>query len=203
MEDSEELTMMKRAMYFVAVIAMVMRTAGAWSVNRHGGRAAFVRKDASNNNEKKKNELKINIAKKEGASYLRVADTLDYPKRKKNMVGASHQRMADTFKTANKNAADEIESSADFEELQKAKELSAFDVDGIIIEGTSAKYLGTEWKRLSPSDESRNDRSIRAGNDEDKEKMIEDWRGDGKKRDDKMNAASRDGIDLDLSLIHI
>ena len=43
-------------MWIVAVIAM-MRTAGAWSVERHGGRAAFVRKDASNNNEKKKNEI--------------------------------------------------------------------------------------------------------------------------------------------------
>ena len=52
---------MKSAMCIVAVIAM-MRTAGAWSIERRGGRAAFVRKDASNNNEKKKNKLKINIA---------------------------------------------------------------------------------------------------------------------------------------------
>ena len=58
---------MKSAMCIVAVIAMMMRTAEAWSVERRGGRAAFVRKDASNNNEKKtKNILKINIAKKGG-----------------------------------------------------------------------------------------------------------------------------------------
>ena len=142
---------MKRAMYFVAVIAMVM-SAEAWSVNRRGGRAAFVRKDASNNkNNKKKNQLKINIAKKEGASYLIVADTLDYPKRTKNMVGASHQRMADTLEIAEEHAAIgvEISTAAAIEEHQQAKKSSAFDVDGISIEGDNADRPDSEMKKSS------------------------------------------------------
>ena len=66
---------MKSAMYIMAVIVM-MRTAGAWSVDRRGGRTAFMRRkmDASEN---KKKESINSIAIEEGASYQKMADTFE------------------------------------------------------------------------------------------------------------------------------
>ena len=59
---------MKSAMCIMAVIAIMMRTAEAWSVERRGSMTAFVRKkDASN--KKNNNEKKNSIAREEGASY--------------------------------------------------------------------------------------------------------------------------------------
>ena len=194
---------MKKAMNIVAVIAMVTRTAGAWSVERRGGRTAFVRrKDASNNNEKNKNNLNMNIAKKEGASYLMVADTLNDPKRTKteNMEEASYLTVADTLKLAEENAAIEVKRStvSVIEENQQAKKSSALDVDGIRIERNSADYPRTELKNASPSDESTSDRSMKAGDDEEEENVKEneqdeDWSGNEKKRGGNVNVASRDG----------
>ena len=62
---------MKSAMHILAVIAMMMRTAGAWSVERRGGITAFMRKKGApnNNNNKNNNKKKYSIAREEGASY--------------------------------------------------------------------------------------------------------------------------------------
>ena len=163
---------MKSAMYIMAVIAMMMRTAGAWSVERRGGMTAFMRKKgAPNNNKKKNNKIMKSIAREEGASYqLRMTDTLDDPKRMKieemikNKVGASHLKMvADTLdiKVAEESAAIEVESSTvgAIEENQQAKKSSALDVEIISRKRDSAGRPGTEEKKSSPSDESSSDRS--------------------------------------------
>ena len=125
---------MKSAMCIMAVIAIMMRTAEAWSVERRGGITVFVRKkDASN--KKNNNEKKNSIAREEGASYqLKMTDTLDDPKRMKIVeiieieVEASHlKRMSDTFTTAEDNVAIELESSsvAAIKKSQQAKKSSA------------------------------------------------------------------------------
>jgi len=97
-----------------------------------------------------------------------VADTLNDPKRTKNMVGASYQMMTDTFKIADENAAIDVESSSVAATKKNQDE-------GIINIGRdSAGSPGTEKKKSSPSNESSNDRSDRAGDDKEEENVEED-----------------------------
>ena len=165
---------MKSAMYIMAVIVM-MRTAGAWSVDRRGGRTAFMRRkmDAS---EKKKKELMNSIAIEEGASY---------------------QKMADTFETAEETAAIEVESRVvtAIEKNKQVKKSSALDVDGISMQRGSANRPGAEKKKSSPSNESSCDRSEKAGDDEEEEYIEEDedWSDYKEQRGGIVKATPRDG----------
>jgi len=185
-----------------------MKSAGTWQVDRQDRRTALMRKkmDAS---KKKKNEMKImNIVREEGASYQMMMDTLNDPKRRiidlkiEDMVDMSHQRIADTFKTAEETAAIEVKSimvSVIAKHHQQVEKLSV-DESGISIDRDSANKPVTELNRLSPSDKSISDRSKKVGNDEEEEYMEEDedWSGDEEQRGGNVNAAPRNSFKLNL-----
>ena len=172
------------AMRTMTVLAMVCNVA-AWTVERTGRRAAFL-------------SSTHNFENHDFENYHNNSTGTDW----KNMVGASYQKMADTFETAEETAAIEVESRVvtAIEKNKQVKKSSALDVDGISMQRGSANRPGAEKKNSSPSNESSCDRSEKAGDDEEEEYIEEneDWNDYKEQRGGIVKATPRDGNKLEL-----